>query len=735
MHKFLTTFALFCGLFCGLTFAASAQDSSQGLTWTAVHTTTYTGQPNAAASATPGNTTGGGNDGWWTDENGANWNVSGGLLGSTGVRQGQGLGDSGALDQAGSQTALNQRIKIKALYSSGLVINIALRNNPSSHQLYMIGASGAAASNYYFSNYQGGFALSVSGINGSYTSAIPAGDYYLLDASAVSNTGGTSTTLSITVTDLGTNIASTTGTVVYTRTSVADSSAGVQAQNQIGVTGTSSLNAIVSLQTLNNGTPVAPALSAGTIALFGTVPLSATVTTTAATGGTAPYTYALYRSLTPLFTPGPSGTLAGSQSAVAAGTAPAAITDTTTTGKWWYRWLVTDSASATASTPATAVIIPDRIIRALVIGDSKIQGDYGGTVWMQYATLPFLNTGGTGYTTAAITVTNPSGFTGRSAAFTALLDGSGHVTGAYPTDRGTGYTASVGGPTLTVTGNGTGAAFAAGGLTVNTGAGGGVVLAAEQMLAGWGGGYHQATIVNGGLDGARSASFVQSSYLLAEALAAAGPPSACPVIMSDVGVNDAGGAVPIATYKASELARTQYLVGLGYICVLNLPYGATSLTDTQNDAMIGYRAALQQIAATDPAHIKIGVTNSDLMAAALPSAFYASIGDLHPSSTGIAQQGANIAQALAPLLGLSATATAPLTLTVTAGVNSQVLTWTADAGAVNGYEIDWKPSSALPLAGQVKSITAIVAAGVVTWTDTSAYRLSQSGRYNVVSLH
>ena len=76
-----------------------------------------------------------------------------------------------------------------------------------------------------------------------------------------------------------------------------------------------------------------------------------------------------------------------------------------------------------------------------------------------------------------------------------------------------------------------------------------------------------------------------------------------------------------------------------------------------------------------------------------------------------------------------------VTCTITQGVNSEVLTWTADSGATNGYEVDWKPSSVLPVAGQVKSVVAIVGTGVLTWTDTSAYRLSQNGRYNIVGLH
>ena len=718
----------------GLTPAAFAvqTDSSQGLTWTSVHSTTFTSLANTSVNTTPGSTTGAG--GYWIDELGNNWNISAGALGSTSSRAGQNLGDAGALDQPASATALNQRIIVKAQMSAGLNLYSGLRIQNAAHQLYSIGCNNSSASNYYFNNYQGGGSPSVVGLSGAYTAAIPVGDYFLVDESAVSSAGGTATTLALTVTDLGTSIAATTGTIVFASTAGADTSAGVQSPGQIGVMGTQSLNLIVSLQTFNNGSPVPPALSAGAVTVSPVAVSTATLASAAATGGTAPYSYALYRSPTPLFTPGAGGTLVASQSGVAAGSVPAAITDTYTPGKYWYKWLVTDSVSVTASSSSASAIIADRSLRALVIGDSKIAGDTGNTLWQQRAALPNLVSGGSGYTTASISVANPSGFAGRSATFGVLLDGAGHVSGAYPIDPGTGYIAAVGGPTISVVGNGTGATFAPGQVAIPTQAGGGVVIAAEQMLSGWGGGYHLISLVNGGIDGAISATFSSGRFPLAEALAAAGPPSQCPVIMSDVGINDSG-SVAVAAFKSSELARAQYLVGLGYLCVLNLPYGASGLSDTQNDALIGYRTALQQIAATDPVHIKIGVTQADAMGAAAPGVFYLAIGDLHPSVQGMAQQGANIAQALAPLLGLSVSVVAPLTLTVTAGVNSEVLTWTADSGATNGYEVDWKPSSVLPVAGQVKSIVAIVGPGVLTWTDTSAYRLAQSGRYNVVGLH
>jgi len=109
---------------------------------------------------------------------------------------------------------------------------------------------------------------------------------------------------------------------------------------------------------------------------------------------------------------------------------------------------------------------------------------------------------------------------------------------------------------------------------------------------------------------------------------------------------------------------------------------------------------------------------------------------LHPTSQGSVDLGKLWALPVySALVSPPQASAAPLTLTATAGVNSEVLTWTADSGATNGYEVDWKPSSVLPVAGQVKSIVAIVGPGVLTWTDTSAYRLAQSGRYNVVGLH
>ena len=164
-----------------------------------------------------------------------------------------------------------------------------------------------------------------------------------------------------------------------------------------------------------------------------------------------------------------------------------------------------------------------------------------------------------------------------------------------------------------------------------------------------------------------------------------------------------------------------------------LPLGGQSAANLRTWDQAYMTATGDTIYIVDPARYQVGqgLTGSS-------SAGFASGDNLHPLTTYAAIPAS--AYASETLLQTatstgSVSTTPPLTLTATAGVNSEVLTWTPDSGATNGYEVDWKPTSVLPVAGQVKSVVAIVGTGVLTWTDTSAYRLSQNGRYNIVGLH
>ena len=161
-----------------------------------------------------------------------------------------------------------------------------------------------------------------------------------------------------------------------------------------------------------------------------------------------------------------------------------------------------------------------------------------------------------------------------------------------------------------------------------------------------------------------------------------------------------------------------------------LPLGGQSATNLRTWDQAYMTATGDTIYIVDPARYQIGqgLTGSG-------AAGFASGDNLHPLTTYAAISASAYASETLLQTATSTTSAAPLTLTLTTGANNRVLTWTADSGAINGYEVDWKPSSVLPVAGQVKAIIAILGTGVLTWTDTDASRLSQSGRYNIVGLH
>jgi len=744
LKKLITLLFLFA--FAGLTtllpsvlLPSVRADSAQGLTWTNENTVNFTAQSPGGPYTTPGNTSVDAVGASLIDVSGNNWGRysvtgPGTILYCPDNNPGASYGQNGLLLRPAGVSSLNQRVIVKNyMNAANALCVINLRVNVLANQSYSLIFRQTNATGVVWNNYPTNYLVPIAGLpTGTYSASIPVGDYYITDASVVSS-GGAST-IAVTVTDTGTNPAASTGTVIYTATSSPDTTSFLQGVGQAGLGGNQSAFYVLTMQTLNSGTAVPPVLTAGLPVLVSAAPAVGVIGSSGASGGTGPYTAALYRSATPLFTP-PAGVLVGTQSGLASGVSPANITDTGGAGIQWYKWLFTDAASATYVGSALPVSYPDRTLAALILGDSRAQGAAGDVTFLQWATAATASSGGTGYTSPPpITVTNPSGFTGRTAVFQSLLDGAGHVLGAYPTDRGYGYTNIVGGPTLTVGagGGGSGATFAAPASNTSNN-GGGNVLVAEQILRSLGGSYHSVTLWDGAVNGTFSASFVPGNQYLTLALAQAGPASQTPWVVYALGVNDAGSLVPRATFKANALATCQSLVSGGRKVLLVPPFFAIGRTDTQNDLRLQYQQALVEIAATDPQHIIVGKVTEDPAYTAAPALL---MGDgLHSNDIGHAVSGGILADGLANAFGLSSAAVLPLTLTATAGVNSEVLTWTPDNGATNGYEVDWKPSSVLPVAGQVKSVVAIVGTGVLTWTDTSTYRLSQNGRYNIVGLH
>lgn len=110
----------------------------------------------------------------------------------------------------------------------------------------------------------------------------------------------------------------------------------------------------------------APALVSGTTSLTSTSATTITLGTTAATGGTSPYTYQWYRSTTSGFTPAAGNALAGK-------TATTCADATATRGvMYYYKVVATDSAGSPASVTSnqTAAAIPGNDLVVGFIGDS-----------------------------------------------------------------------------------------------------------------------------------------------------------------------------------------------------------------------------------------------------------------------------------------------------------------------------------------------------------------------------
>ena len=256
MRKLLTLLPFLLALLLAGLMPASAQqtDSSQGLTWTTERAVNFTTQAQVGTNATAGNTTpdaGGG----LIDDLGANWNryadtTTGNvvLLTNPNARPGIAYSGDGYLMRPSGVSAVNQRVIVKGfIYSTGAFgATIALRLNPAAKQLYSFRVNNSGASVVTYNN--SATFTTIGAMSAGFTLA--QGHYFLADASAVSNGAATATTLALTITDLGTSITNTTGTVVYAATSAPDSTSYLQAGGQCGLAGNNT-TALASFQTLN----------------------------------------------------------------------------------------------------------------------------------------------------------------------------------------------------------------------------------------------------------------------------------------------------------------------------------------------------------------------------------------------------------------------------------------------------------------------------------------------------
>ncbi len=117
------------------------------------------------------------------------------------------------------------------------------------------------------------------------------------------------------------------------------------------------LSSVSAAATLLAGLPVVGTITTTTVNL----------TTAVATGGTSPYTYQWYRSLSSGFTPGAGNIISGATSTTLADTPPS-------TGPWYYKVVATDAASATNVSAQVAAYLQQTSDSICAIGDSITLG-------------------------------------------------------------------------------------------------------------------------------------------------------------------------------------------------------------------------------------------------------------------------------------------------------------------------------------------------------------------------
>jgi len=195
-----------------------------------------------------------------------------------------------------------------------------------------------SANSYYLVQIGGGSIIYYKLVSGTATSLLSTTftydntKTYTVDFAAQGN-GTTTFTLVITnVTD---------SSVVYNASSVTDNTAALQAAGRAGVTGWGSGAVPVwsRLQTYS----WTNTLTNGTVSTSSPTSTSLSISWTAATGGTSPYTYAVYRHTSAGFTPPGTGTLLSSNA-----TSPYSSTGLSASTTYYYRTIVTDNVSATA---------------------------------------------------------------------------------------------------------------------------------------------------------------------------------------------------------------------------------------------------------------------------------------------------------------------------------------------------------------------------------------------------
>jgi lysophospholipase L1-like esterase len=117
-------------------------------------------------------------------------------------------------------------------------------------------------------------------------------------------------------------------------------------------------------------------LAAGTVSVVETTLSQITLQTTAASGGTAPYTYQWHRSASASFTPGPATAIADATDTL--------VYDSPSHGTWYYKCVVTDAVDATATSNEVSAARDQDTVHVYFVGSSTTEYAPGGKSPVQH---------------------------------------------------------------------------------------------------------------------------------------------------------------------------------------------------------------------------------------------------------------------------------------------------------------------------------------------------------------
>lgn len=411
---------------------------------------------------------------------------------------------------------------------------------------------------------------------------------------------------------------------------------------------------------------VAPTITAGLINTSGaTIAFGGGFTL-----GVAPYTVTVEQSRYSNQAHGDgNSTVISTQTGVGEGVTPTSVPYTgASAGGNFFRAYATDANGIVGQTFQTQCVVPLSYsgLTILGVGDSTCRG--ANDTVTNKATLydravnAVIGNEGSGYTsTPTFTV---SGGTGTKT----LVVGGCYISGGaikyvWFSDPGI-YTDPANPPTITVSGGG------GSGCTISSvSVGGGESCALERLIRSRFG-MSTFRVVNCGVDGTQTAnwliqgatdpvtSILNPYYNLNRALAQAGSPSTCPIVLIRLGANDCNLSFKVskANYKARLNAIVTYLVGLGYVVVLDRPMWrdiTRSFTADEQSLLLlaQYSDAMDEIvtafAASNPAMVYKCPTDNYLAFMENPAMLY---DGLHCNDAGYAHLAASKADFIEALL-------------------------------------------------------------------------------------